>query len=171
MPRPEICKNCCTNGGALFDLKFGQFEDYATGELMAEPGYWKICRNCGYAKKPRQRKPRPTIDQICQMHSPDGLRNCKDLGRFHYFAEAGVWKKLQRVCDRYAELARESGVSKFPLFLHWRYNRHDAEALYKEISKSRANALRVQICISQLQDLLERAEEALKKDFQMKAAA
>ena len=171
MPRSEICKNCCPNGGALFDLKYGEFEDFDTGEVMVEPGYRKICRNCGYAKKVRERKPRPTMDQICQMQSPEGLRNCKDLGRFHYFADAGVWKKLQVVCNRYAELARERGITKYPLFLHWRYNRHDAEALYKEISKSRANARRVRICINQLQDLLDRASAALENDFQTTDAA
>jgi hypothetical protein len=168
MSRAEVCKNCCPDGGALFDRDFGCYPHMTTGEMMQEDAWVKVCRNCGHYKLPRKTKPRLTFDEILERPDDTGLRSKRDRAIFHAFAEAGAWKRYSRLCDAYEAACAERGVTKWPLLMHKWMNDHH----YRKLTDAeKLNAWSVNYHIRELEAQARRALEILNRDFGNQGAA
>ena len=165
MTRSEICKNCCPDGGALFDRNFGCYPHMTTGEMMQEDAWVKVCRNCGHYKLPRKTKPRLTFDEILEQSDDTGLRSKRDRAIFHAFSEAGAWKQYSRLCDAYQAECTKRGINECPFLMHKWMNDHHYKKL---VDAEKLSAWSVNHHIRALKSQMARAEAMLRDDFNVK---
>lgn len=162
MSRPEICPNCCPNGGAIFR------RDYAKNPETGEYEWCeKVCQNCGHVKKPRARQARLMIDpNTCTSEQAEAARfNASRSARFHYFNPAGVWGEWQQF-DEVIQAAVDAGVIKNGYFLA--YGTLGDSFYYDRLSKAatsnRPKRRDVDYTVQAIRRTIERGRASLSKD-------
>lgn len=170
MARSEVCKNCCPDGGAIFVEDFGVWPHVSTKVEMEEAAWVKVCQNCGHYKTKRKVK-RYSLDEITALKTDAALRGARDLARFHYFSDSGAVKQYRDVCKQYGDLARENGITKYPLFLHAYFNDYHSDKIAKAATSKRPDARSTRYNIAEQKRLLEQAKAALAAVFLKSEAA
>ncbi|WP_291732287.1 hypothetical protein [Leisingera sp. F5] len=167
MAKSEVCKNCCPDGGAIFELDFGCWPHVSTKEWMAEPAWVKVCNNCGHYKPKRKSKPKLTFDEILNLTDETRLKNKRDRAIFHAFAEAGAWKKYKATCEEYAQNCKDNGIEKFPVVAHHWINTYHRDKLAEHQKES---AWAVNYHVSRLKADAEKVKAMLAQDFPTREA-
>lgn len=165
MAKTEVCKNCCTGGGAIFVRDFGIFPHHITKVEMTDYEWVKVCSNCGHYKPFQKRKPRLTLDEIMELPNDESLKSARDLARFHYFSKNGSISQYKAVCDMYRAEAEKNGISKYALRMHPYFNDYHEEKIVKASMKKNPNARETRFHISEQVKMFESAKDTLKKDY------
>lgn len=168
MSRSEICKNCCTDGGAIFQTNYGCFPHVETKEWMKEASWVKVCANCGHYKLKRKSPARLTFDEIIVQTNDTNLRNKRERAIFHAFAAAGAWSTYKTICENYAAECNLHGIKKLPFLMHWTLNTYHYEKLS---SHNSLLARQVDYHIRCLKEQASHAQEMFNQDFPQSEAA
>lgn len=154
--RPECCPGCMPKGvkGAFFELE----PTYPNG-FDNEVVWMKVCTNCGYEKKPRKRRVRPSFDEITRtLESADKL-NVADKAKFHYFNPNGARAKLNAARNAY----REANTSNTIPYLCSFINDYDEKQLWQQMQLKRPKLWNVNYHVEGMLETAKRITELVEK--------